>query len=350
MNAFWKDRRVLLTGHTGFKGSWLSLWLLQMGAKVHGYALEPDTNPALFQQLGLEQDVDHYIGDIRDAQGLDARVRDVRPEVVLHLAAQPLVLRSYDEPSLTWQTNVMGSINLLEALRRLENRCAVVMVTTDKVYENREWEFAYREIDRLGGHDPYSSSKAGMELAVSSWRRSFFANRSSKYIATARAGNVIGGGDWASNRILPDIARALASGRSVAVRNPNAVRPWQHVLEPLSGYLRLAERLYLEGASTFESAFNFGPEAGDCRTVRDLVETALEIWPGNWHDASDPRAPHEAGLLTLSIEKARAMLAWAPRWRFVDAVRHTIDWYRMVDQGTPARDISLTQIQAYRNP
>nr|VFK29608.1 MAG: CDP-glucose 4,6-dehydratase [Candidatus Kentron sp. MB]VFK33725.1 MAG: CDP-glucose 4,6-dehydratase [Candidatus Kentron sp. MB]VFK76321.1 MAG: CDP-glucose 4,6-dehydratase [Candidatus Kentron sp. MB] len=347
ISEFWRGKRVFLTGHTGFKGSWLALWLLRMGAEVYGYALEPDTDPALFEQLALRQDVDHCIGDIRDADTLNARVQDVQPDIVFHLAAQPLVLHSYDEPRSTWQTNVMGSINLLEALRQLENRCAVVMVTTDKVYENRDWAFAYREIDPLGGHDPYSASKAGMELATSSWRRSFFATESPIRIASARAGNVIGGGDWATNRILPDIVRALIADHRIAVRNPNAVRPWQHVLEPLFGYIRLAEGLYAEGSFALESAFNFGPEARDCRTVKELVETVLALWSGNWRDASDPTAPHEAELLTLSIEKARANLGWAPRWCFEDAIRHTVDWYRSVNQGTQARDISSEQIEIY---
>nr|VFK37344.1 MAG: CDP-glucose 4,6-dehydratase [Candidatus Kentron sp. SD]VFK48885.1 MAG: CDP-glucose 4,6-dehydratase [Candidatus Kentron sp. SD]VFK78714.1 MAG: CDP-glucose 4,6-dehydratase [Candidatus Kentron sp. SD] len=347
VSGFWEGKRVFLTGHTGFKGSWLSLWLSRMGAEVHGYALEPNTNPALFQQMGLEQDIDHYIGDVRDAERLNARMRETRPEIVFHLAAQPLVLSSYEDPLSTWKINVMGSINLLEALRRLENRCVVIMVTSDKVYENRDWSFAYREIDRLGGHDPYSSSKAGMELAIESWRRSFFADKLPVRMATARAGNVIGGGDWASDRILPDIARALMADRPIAIRNPNATRPWQHVLEPLSGYLRLAEKLYVEESQSLESAFNFGPESQDCRAVRELVETVLDIWPGSWRDVSNPMAPHEASMLALSIDKARLDLAWTPRWRFVDAVRHTIDWYQSVNRGTPARDISLAQIHAY---
>lgn len=341
--SFWAGKRVLVTGHTGFKGSWLSLWLTQLGAEVFGFALEPDTDPALFHQLGLERNLDHRIGDIRDAEALRVRVREAAPDVVLHLAAQPLVLASYKDPLLTWDTNVMGTVHLLEALRGHEKPCAAVMITTDKVYENREWVHPYRESDPLGGHDPYSASKAGSELVISSFARSFFSDRPVR-IASARAGNVIGGGDWAENRIIPDIVRALQAGQQIDIRNPAARRPWQHVLEPLSGYLRLAERLYDGQAGT---RYNFGPEACDVRPVRDLVEMALHHWPGTWRDCSDPDAPHEAGLLSLGIEQARADLGYVPRWDVSEAMDHTMQWYRAVIEGQDARRVTLTQISDF---
>lgn len=340
---FWAGKKVLVTGHTGFKGSWLSLWLTQLGAKVYGYALTPDTDPALFDQLALAQDVDHVIGDIRDRAAFQARVDEVAPDVVFHLAAQPLVLASYEDPLDTWETNVMGTAHLLEALRGLSKPCAAVMITTDKVYENREWVHPYRESDPLGGHDPYSASKAGSELVISSYARSFFSDHPVR-LASARAGNVIGGGDWAENRILPDIVRALSAGQVIEIRNPAARRPWQHVLEPLSGYLRLAERLYHGHAGT---RYNFGPEAQDVRPVRDLVELALEHWPGTWRDCSDPDAPHEAGLLSLGIEQARSDLSYAPRWDVREALRQTMQWYRAVTDGKDARALTLAQISEF---
>jgi len=347
--SFWRGKRVLVTGHTGFKGAWLSLWLGELGAEVFGLALEPDTDPALFDQLGLADRLDHQIGDIRDPDTLRARVAQARPDVVFHLAAQPLVLASYDDPLTTWNTNVMGTAHMLDALRDLENPCAAVMITTDKVYENREWIHPYREVDRLGGHDPYSASKAACELVIASYRKSFF-GQSPVRITSARAGNVIGGGDWAQNRILPDIARALAAKTPIPVRNRNARRPWQHVLEPLSGYLRLGQRMLGEGGSMLTTSYNFGPEIKDVRPVVDLVEAALKHWPGDWIDQSDPQAPHEAGLLSLDIERARADLGYAPRWGFDQAIERTVEWYRAVSQGGSARDISLAQIDAFGAP
>ena len=347
--SFWRGKRVLVTGHTGFKGSWLSLWLDELGAEVYGLALEPDTDPALFDQLGLADHLDHRIGDIRDPNTLRARVAETRPDVVFHLAAQPLVLTSYDDPLSTWNTNVMGSAHVLDALRDLDTPCAAVMITTDKVYENREWVHPYREGDPLGGHDPYSASKAACELVIASYRKSFFAD-SPVRIASARAGNVIGGGDWAQNRILPDIARALAAKSPIPVRNRTARRPWQHVLEPLSGYLRLAETILGTEAATLATSYNFGPEIKDVRPVIDLVEAALTHWPGAWIDQSDPQAPHEAGLLSLDIERARADLGYGPRWGFDQAVQHTIAWYRAVSQEASARETSLAQIRAFGAP
>lgn len=351
--SFWAGKRVLVTGHTGFKGSWLSLWLGELGAEVFGLALEPDTDPALFDQLGLARQLDHRIGDIRDAETLRARVADVHPDVVFHLAAQPLVLASYDDPLLTWDTNVMGTAHVLQALRGVDHPCAAVMITTDKVYENREWVHPYRETDRLGGHDPYSASKAACELVIASYARSFFAD-SPVRIVSARAGNVIGGGDWAANRIVPDIARALAKGQAIPVRNRHARRPWQHVLEPLSGYLRLAESMADSGAvpgvGGMAKKYNFGPEINDVRPVGDLVEAALIHWPGSWDDQSDPDARHEAGLLSLDIECARADLGYSPRWDFERAVENTVQWYRAVAGGASPREISCAQIRAFGAP
>ena len=347
MSGFWEGKRVLVTGHTGFKGSWLSLWLTELGATVHGLALPPDTTPALFNQLDLAASVDHFVGDIRNAELVADRVWRVQPDVVFHLAAQPLVRRSYSEPALTWETNVMGTVHVLEALRSLDNLCAVVVVTTDKVYENREWLHAYRETDRLGGHDPYSSSKSAAELAVASWRSSFFTDSSGIRVATARAGNVIGGGDWAADRVVPDLVRALTSGKPVQVRNPGSVRPWQHVLEPLSGYLLLAEKLYLSGSVLLQDAFNFGPGFDGFRTVGELVTECLRWWPGQWDRSESPGDPHEAGLLTLATEKANSLLGWQPRWSFAEGVEHTIAWYMQFDSGTNLRCLCDEQLLKY---
>jgi CDP-glucose 4,6-dehydratase len=333
--AFWRGRRVLLTGHTGFKGSWLALWLLEMGAKVTGLALPPESEPCLFNQLGLDQRLNHRLGDIRDPALLASLVKEVQPDVVLHLAAQPLVRRSYAEPTATWATNLMGTIHLLEALRGLEQPCSAVLITTDKVYRNNEWLYGYRENDPLGGNDPYSSSKAAAELAIASWRSSFCGTQPHQTphlrIASARAGNVIGGGDWAADRIVPDAMRALGRGEPIGVRNPAATRPWQHVLEPLGGYLLLAERL--TASAELADAFNFGPQLEANCSVRELVEEALRYWPGRWEDQSDPQAPHEASLLNLVTDKAHHQLGWRPRWDFSTTVERTVRWYRQVQEG-----------------
>ncbi len=345
LNKFWKNKRVLLTGHTGFKGSWLSLWLNQMGAEVYGYSLEPDTTPSLFSQLELDQKTHHSIGDICDASNLAAYVDDVKPDFVFHLAAQSLVLRSYTETLSTWNTNVLGTANLLEALRTTKHPCTVVAVTTDKVYQNNEWEHAYRETDRLGGVDPYSASKAGTELVINSYRSLFAQENLPIQIASARAGNVIGGGDWCENRLVPDIARALMEKRSIETRNPGAVRPWQHVLEPLSGYMILAENLSKD--AQYATAFNFGPDASDNRTVEDVIQTALKTWPGTYHTNIDKTAPHEAGLLKLTIDKARSQLAWQPKWDFDTAISKTMEWYKKVDNGTSPLEVTQDHIKTY---
>ncbi len=344
--SFWNGKRVLVTGHTGFKGSWLCEVLLARGSEVSGLALEPDTEPALFRQLGLQRRLDHCIADVREAAVVARRIHAVRPQVVLHLAAQPLVRRSYREPVETWATNVMGTAHVLEAVRALPEPCIVVVVTTDKVYENREWEQLYRETDRLGGHDPYSASKAAAELVAASYRRSFLATAGVR-LATARAGNVIGGGDWAEDRIVPDLARAFGDGRPLRVRNARAVRPWQHVLDPLAGYLRLAEALGGAEGGELQESYNFGPEPADQRSVAQLVEAARQHWNGDWQDGTDSRAPHEAGRLALSIERSRAALDWQPRWNFTRAVAETIQWYRAVSEGADALEITRAQIAAY---
>jgi CDP-glucose 4,6-dehydratase len=327
--SFWSGKSVLLTGHTGFKGSWMSLWLLRLGARLTGYALEPETEPALFGQLGLTQEFDSRMGDIRDAERVKRLIAEIRPDVVFHFAAQPLVLASYSDPIGTFATNVMGTAHVLDALRGLDKPCAAVTITTDKVYENLNWDQRYRETDGLGGHDPYSASKAAAEIAISSWRRSFF-GASCVRIASARAGNVIGAGDWADNRIVPDLVRALLAGKGLPVRNPRAIRPWQHVLEPLGGYLALAEALAASSDLRFQDAFNFGPAADADRTVGELVELALASWPGKtygWSDGSRPDAPHEAHYLMLSADRARARLGWSPRWNFVHTVKETMTGY-----------------------
>ncbi len=333
-------KRVFVSGHTGFKGSWLCEWLLQLGAEVTGYSLAPYTQPSLFELLGLAQRVRHLEADIRDLPAFSRAVAEAKPDFVFHLAAQPIVRESYAKPVETFATNLMGTVHILEALRHLQHPCAVVMVTTDKCYENREWLFGYREDDPLGGYDPYSASKAASELAISSYRRSFFGGHPVK-IASARAGNVIGGGDWTQDRIMPDLMRSLQKGQALAVRNPMATRPWQHVLEPLSGYLWLAACLASDLrplSSDLASAFNFGPPLDSNRSVKQLVEEALKHWPGHWVDQSDPKAVHEAHLLFLATDKAFHLLGWKPVWNFPEAIQRTVSWYRAVTTASVAEE------------
>jgi CDP-glucose 4,6-dehydratase len=352
---FWQSRRVLITGHTGFKGSWLSLWLLRLGAEIWGYSLAPESGSSLFVQLNEGRlsghEWQHRQADLADLNSFKDWVERAQPEIVLHMAAQPLVRRSYQDPLGTWATNVQGSLHLLEALKSLQHPCAVVMVTTDKVYENKEWPYGYREPDRLGGHDPYSASKAAAELAIASWRASFCGTAPHQTphlrIATARAGNVIGGGDWAADRIVPDAMRALAKDEPIAVRNPAATRPWQHVLEPLGGYLRLAEALATDTDPPCE-AFNFGPQLESNRPVRELIHSILSHWPGEWIDQSDPDAPHEAGLLHLQIDKAHHRLGWHPRWDYATTIERTVGWYRAVHEGVSALECCLADLEAYQ--
>lgn len=345
--SHYQGRRVLVTGHTGFKGSWLCEWLLLLGAEVHGFSQPPPTKPALFEQLELGGRMKHRIGDVRDAAALRKVITEIRPDYIFHLAAQPLVRLSYEKPIETYEVNVMGTANLLESLRTADWPCAVVVVTSDKCYENREWIYGYRESDPLGGHDPYSSSKAMAELMTAAYRNSFFKGHPVK-IASARAGNVIGGGDWATDRIVPDCIRALQQKRSIPVRNRRATRPWQHVLEPLSGYLWLAAQVRASSGTEFCSAFNFGPGHEANRAVAELVEQILRHWPGSWEDKTDPKAVHEAQFLQLSSDKAHALLHWSPVWTFSSAVEQTTRWYEKVSKepGSAAR-MTVEQIRSY---
>lgn len=321
----YSGRRVLLTGHTGFKGSWLALWLQALGAEVHGIALPPETSPSHWELLGLDMD-SRYL-EIRDPHAVRDAVADIRPEVVLHLAAQPLVRRSYRSPLQTWETNVMGTAHVLEACRQAGGVAALVVVTTDKCYENREWVWGYRETDPLGGYDPYSASKAGAELVAASYRRAFFSAPEAPLLATARAGNVIGGGDWSEDRLIPDLMRAIASGQPLAIRSPEATRPWQHVLECLAGYLALGQRL-LAGDSSCAEAWNFGPGPEGNFAVRDVLEALRRSWPQlSWVCHDQPR-PHEATLLQLECSKARFHLGWQPAWSFEEGLAATAEWYR----------------------
>ena len=341
----WHDRRVLVTGHTGFKGGWLSLWLAGRGACVHGYALDPPTEPSFFAACGL---ADHLAGDtrgdVRDEPALARCLAEARPEVVFHLAAQPLVRRSYREPLETFDVNVMGTARLLEAVRGCDAVRAVVVITTDKVYENREWDWAYREAEPLGGADPYSASKACTELVCDAYRRSFLAAAGVR-LATARAGNVIGGGDWAADRLVPDFLRAADSGATLAIRSPRAIRPWQHVLEPVAGYALLAERL-LEG-DRFAESWNFGPAEADARPVGWIVDRLCELVPGaRWRRDGDDH-PHEAGTLRLDSAKARHRLGWRPRWDLDEALVRTVEWHLAWRGGADMAAVSRGQIEAH---
>lgn len=342
-------RTVWITGHTGFKGSWLSEWLLLLGAKVSGFSLEPPTKPALFDQLGLAKRMDHHIGDINDPAAVLAAFNACQPDYVFHLAAQPIVRASYRDPRGTFATNVLGTVNILEALRASKTPCTAVFITTDKCYENRDWLHAYREEDPLGGHDPYSASKAAAELVIASYRRSFFSGKESVVrLASARAGNVIGGGDWAEDRIVPDTVRSLAAGKPIPVRNPGSTRPWQHVLEPLHGYLQLAAQL--RAASNPESlagAFNFGPSVKSNKDVGTLVEQILKHWSGSWHHTAPGEVFHEARLLHLNHDKAYHLLHWEPLWDFPTTIQATIDWYRKVHEGGNAAMITRQQIETF---
>lgn len=341
----WRGRRVLVTGHTGFKGGWLTLWLQRMGAHVSGLALPPDSSPNLFEGAHLASTVSSHFVDVRDTAAVADVVRDEAPEVVFHLAAQPLVRRSYLDPLETFSTNVMGTANVLSALHRVTSVKAVVVVTTDKVYENREWDWSYREVDTLGGHDPYSASKACAEIVAASWRRSF-GHSVPWRMATARAGNVIGGGDWSVDRLVPDLARGAISRQPVPIRNPLAIRPWQHVVEPLAGYLRLAEAL-LE-RSEAEGAWNFGPDASDQRPVREVADLFAWAWGPDCRWVQDSGAhPHEARALALDSTRARNHLGWRPRLDLEAAVHWTVEWYRGVHERMDAREAVLRQIERY---
>lgn len=336
-----RGRRVLLTGHTGFKGGWLAIWLHQLGAEVHGFALDPATRPSLFELARVgELLASDTRADLRDAAAVKACVDRVQPELLLHLAAQPLVRDSYRDPLATWATNVQGTAHVLDALRGVAACRAAVVITTDKVYANQEWDHAYRESDPLGGHDPYSASKAACELLAASYRSSFLAAQGLR-LATARAGNVFGGGDWSADRLVPDVLKALDAGQPVALRNPQATRPWQHVLEPLAGYLRLAAGLW-QGEPGLETAWNFGPEASDALPVAALVEQL-----GARASRQPGEHPHEAGRLELDIARARHRLHWAPRWRLPEALAATRAWHQAWHDGADLQAFSRHQIQQY---
>jgi CDP-glucose 4,6-dehydratase len=341
---FWAGRRVMLTGHTGFKGGWLALWLGSLGAEVYGYALDP-VDPCFFSAAAVRSMLAaETIADLKDFPSLSAAFQQARPEVVLHLAAQPLVRRSYADPSGTYLTNVMGTLNVLEAVRQSGSVKAVVVVTTDKCYENHDWEWGYREIDPLGGYDPYSSSKACAELLTASWRNSFL-REAGVAVATARAGNVLGGGDWAEDRLVPDFLRALDSGSTLQIRSPASTRPWQHVLEPLAGYMELAARLYAEG-DRYAQAWNFGPHGTDVKPVKWIVDYLTARHPQTRIEIN-PAPQHEANTLKLDISKALQHLSWAPCWHLGQALDHTLDWHAAWKRGEDMRRVSLQQIQAY---
>jgi CDP-glucose 4,6-dehydratase len=350
MNS-WQGKRVFLTGHTGFKGAWLTIWLHSLGAKVTGYALKPPTKPSIFELCRLDRKIKSNIGDVRDAAKLKKAMLAARPEIVIHMAAQPLVRLSYKEPSATYETNVMGVVNLLEAVRACPGVKAVVNVTTDKCYENKEHARAFREDEPMGGYDPYSSSKGCSELVTAAYRNSFFNPKDFKKhgvaIASARAGNVIGGGDWAEDRLIPDIIRAGLRGEKVRIRNPRAVRPWQHVLEPLSGYLRLAEKLYTHGPR-YTGAWNFGPDAGDAKDVEWIIKRMFAAWPeAPGYVIDKARHPHEAHYLKLDSSKARSELGWAPRWHIGTAIDNIIAWTRAYAAKQDMHAVCLKQIAEY---
>jgi len=347
-----EGKKILITGHTGFKGSWLTLWLIKLGTKVIGYSLEPPTKPSLFEILNLKEKIVHIIGDIRDEEKLKNIFKKYKPEIVFHLAAQSLVRFSYKEPKLTYETNVMGTLNILEAIRETKSVRVVIIVTSDKCYENKEWVYGYRENDPLGGYDPYSSSKACAELVVEAYRNSFFnpKNYGKEHqvaLASVRAGNVIGGGDWQVDRLIPDCVKALSKGKPIKIRNPDAIRPWQHVLEPLSGYLLLAQKMWEEPTKYCE-AWNFGPYEKDIATVKEIVEKVINLWGKGKYEVESDTQFHEAGLLRLDISKAMIKLGWYPKWNLDIALEKTIKWYKMFYKGKEDMlRYSLQEIKSY---
>jgi CDP-glucose 4,6-dehydratase len=351
--AFWQGKRVFLTGHTGFKGGWLSIWLAELGAEVVGFALPPPTEPSLFEVAGLARRMNSIIGDIRDADALRSALHEAQPEIVIHMAAQPLVRLSYNQPAETYATNVMGLVHLFEAVRKCNSVRAVVNVTSDKCYENKEWVWGYRESEPMGGYDPYSSSKGCAELVTTAYRNSFFNPENYQThgvaLASARAGNVIGGGDWALDRLIPDIMRAIEAGIPVQIRNPAAIRPWQHVLEPLGGYLCLAQKLY-EAGPAFVGGWNFGPAESDAKPVQWIVDRMTRMWGegASWQDVMDHTAPHEAHYLKLDCSKAQSLLGWKPAWNLERALEKIIDWHHSSLQGADLHAKTLGQIRDYQ--
>lgn len=347
--SFWRGKKVFVTGHTGFKGSWLALWLQNLGASVKGFALAPPTTPALFNEARIADGMESEIGDIRDLAAITASMKAFNPDILIHMAAQPLVRLSYREPVETYATNVMGTVHVLEAARQCVNLRTIVNVTTDKCYENREWEWGYRENEPMGGHDPYSNSKGCSELVTAAYRSSFFNTPDNAVLGSARAGNVIGGGDWAEDRLIPDILRAFERQHPVVIRNPLATRPWQHVLEPLSGYLVLAERLYSEGA-TFAQGWNFGPRDEDVQPVEWILDHMVKRWGqgASWR-LDNSLQPHEAQLLKLDISKARAVLKWSPHWSLAQALDSIVDWHQAWLTGANIQLKTLDQINQYQS-
>ncbi len=348
-SGFWNNKKVLVTGHTGFKGSWLCLWLQELGANVVGYALAPPSDPNLFQEANVEQGMTSLFGDIRDLGEMQKAIDKYKPEIIIHMAAQPLVRYSYNNPVETYSTNVMGTVNVLEAIRKCSNVKAVLVITTDKCYENKEWLWGYREDDPVGGHDPYSSSKACAELVIAAYRKSYFNGDTNQIsLASARAGNVIGGGDWATDRLLPDMVRAITECRPVQIRNQNAVRPWQHVLEPLYGYLLLAQRLYEDGEA-YAEGWNFGPNDSDAKPVQWVVEKVIQRWGEDvsWTVDNDMH-PHEAHYLKLDCSKARTRLNWQPKWTLEQSLERITAWHIAHQSGQDMRKFSLNQINDYQ--
>ena len=348
MKFTYKNKKVLITGNTGFKGSWLSMILKNMGAEVLGYSLKPDTKPSLFEICNLKNEVRTVYGDIKDNKLLEETVTEFDPDIIFHLAAQPLVRLSYKDPRLTYETNVIGTLNVYEAARKCSNLKAIVSITTDKCYENKEWVYGYRENDSMGGYDPYSSSKGCMELLSSSYRRSFF-EKQGILLATCRAGNVIGGGDWAEDRLLPDFARAVSEDKNINLRNPLATRPWQHVLEPLSGYLAIGEKL-LEGKKEFAEGWNFGPNDSDILSVKDILDESIKVWGKGSYELDKSENPHEAMSLKLDISKAKLMLKWQPKYNVQNAVEKTIKWYKeFYTRNIDMKEYTNSQINEYFN-
>ncbi|CEK39031.1 CDP-glucose 4,6-dehydratase [[Clostridium] sordellii VPI 9048] len=342
----YKDKVVLVTGHTGFKGSWICMWLNMLGAKVIGYSQEPNTNPNLFDICNLEKNMVSVIGDIRDEECLYNTIKKYKPEIIFHMAAQPLVRLSYEEPKMTYETNVIGTLNLFEVVRKSNCVKSIINITTDKCYENKEWIYGYRETDSMGGYDPYSSSKACVELLTNSYRNSFF-KKQNIGIATVRAGNVIGGGDWSKDRLIPDIVKNISINNEITIRNPDAVRPWQHVLEPLSGYLWLG-CLIMEDNERYGQGWNFGPEDSDILRVKEVLDTSIEIWNKGKYKIDLSEQPHEAKLLKLDISKAKMDLKWKPVYNSYEAIHKTIDWYvEFYERNSDMREFTINQIKEY---
>jgi len=350
---FWQDKRVFLTGHTGFKGGWLSLWLQSLGAKVTGYALNPPTNPSFFEVAKVGKDMQSIISDVRDLDILKKAINNAAPEIVIHMAAQPLVRYSYANPVETFATNVMGSVHILEAVRECKDIKVVINVTSDKCYENREWVWPYRENEPMGGYDPYSNRKACAELVTAAYRSSFFNPNYYKdhgvAVASARAGNVIGGGDWAVDRLIPDFIRAILADEAIIVRNPNSIRPWQHVLEPLSGYLILAEKLFIHG-NQFAEAWNFGPDDENAKSVEWIINQLITNWGGDSSFKVDARISnlHEAHFLKLDCSKAKTALNWKSQWNVAEAIQKVCAWHKAHIDGQNMRDYSLNEIDQYQ--